>query len=80
VTPRVTCSRSVILPRPFAKGLGGGQHVLDLDIVEEPPRGHVDGDHLSRAQRALFDTTVASSVWTMPASDPAISSPSPVTT
>jgi hypothetical protein len=51
--------------------------VQQLARAVEPPLGEVDADHLAGADAALL-TMVVSSTRTMPASDPASSSPSPV--
>ncbi len=67
------------LADPLAKRLRCGQLVLHLVVVEQLALGHIDRNHLPRTKRALFNN-VASSIGTMPASDPAISKPSPVTT
>jgi hypothetical protein len=43
------------LADPFPEGSRGGEGILDLRVVEQLLLLHVDGDHLARAQRALFD-------------------------
>ena len=43
------------LANPLAEGLGRRQCVLDFRVVEQLALGHIDRDHLTRAQRALFD-------------------------
>ena len=49
--------RVVDLANPVAKGLGGGQFVLDLGVVVKLARFHIDGKQLSGTKCALFHHT-----------------------
>ncbi len=40
---------------PFAVGLGVGQRVLELLVVDDPPLDQVDQEHLARLQAPLLD-------------------------
>ena len=65
---------------PVAEGLAGRQHVLQFGVVVEAWPSPMSTASIWPGPRAPFSRTVMSSVGTMPASEPAITSPSPVTT